>query len=256
MESLKQLLGDGVSVSDISKYTSKDKLILCYVLANSMLFLYPGSWFQTAWSSDNIYFVRAFGNPTTPALTIPYLSIVFQQIKNDPPNHMQYHPHPAILALGIIFLEIATSVKFTRRSHEPTSWEQSNSDGVQALKQLQELEHQIDRDRSKRISRTLIKVIRSCLILDPPSGFPTRQLSEEGPIRQYILSCIIQPLASDLRNRFKVCLDKLYDDLMPGKATENIDQSGVNKGPFSTAKDSTSAQVPGIITLLPLECRY
>ncbi|KAL6695706.1 peptidase S8/S53 domain-containing protein [Trichoderma pleuroticola] len=152
MESLQQLLGDGVSVSDISKYTSKDKLILCYVLANSMLFLYPGSWFQTAWSSDKIYFVRAFGNSTTPALTIPYLSIVFQQIENDPPNHMQYHSHPAILGRGIIFLEIATSVKFTRRSHEPTSWEQSNSDGVQALKLLQELEHQIARDRSKRIS--------------------------------------------------------------------------------------------------------
>ncbi|KKP05304.1 subtilase [Trichoderma harzianum] len=158
MESLQQLLGDGISVSDISKYTSKDKLILCYVLANSMLFLYPGSWFQTAWSSDKIYFVRAFGNSTAPALTFPYLSIVFQQIQSDPPNHMQYHSHPAILALGIIFLEIATSVKFTRRSHELTSWEQSNSDGVQALKQLQELEHRIARDRSKRISQPASKL--------------------------------------------------------------------------------------------------
>lgn len=255
MESLQQLLGDGVSVSDISKYTSKDKLLLCYILANSMLFLYPGSWFQTAWSSDKIYFARAFGNSTTPALTFPYLSIVFQQIQNDPPNHMQYHSHPAILALGIIFLEIATNVKFTR-SHELTSWEQFNSDGVQALKQLQELEHQIARDRSKRISRTLTKVIRACLILDPPSGFPTKQLSEEGPIRQYILSCIIQPLGSDLRNGFNVCLDKLHDDLTLEKTAGSLDQSNINKRPFSTAEDSTSVQIPGIIALLPLGYPY
>ncbi|EHK26381.1 uncharacterized protein TRIVIDRAFT_63697 [Trichoderma virens Gv29-8] len=179
MESLQQLLGDGVSVSDISKYTPKDKLILCYVLASSMLFLYPGSWFQTTWNSDKIYFVRRVGSSASPALTFPYLSVTLQQAQNNPPNHMQYHYHPAILALGIIFLEIATGVRFTRRSREPTLWEQFNSDGMQALQKIQELEHQITRDRSKRTSRALIKVIRSCLILDPPSNFPSKLLSEE-----------------------------------------------------------------------------
>ncbi|KAL5092194.1 hypothetical protein Trisim1_002079 [Trichoderma cf. simile WF8] len=240
MESLQQLLGDGVSVSDISKYTPKDKLILCYVLASSMLFLYPGSWFQTAWSSDKIYFVRRFGNSTSPAFTFPYLSTTFQQVQNDPPNHMQYHSHPAILALGIIFLEIATSVKFTRRSHEPTQWQQFNSDGIQALEQLQELERQITRDHSKRISRALIKVIRSCLILDPPPDFPTKQLSEEGPIRQYILSCIIQPLASDLRDGYKLCLEKLHDYVIPENGTENLDRPD---RPFSTTENFTSATI-------------
>jgi hypothetical protein len=43
MESLHQLLGDGIAFSEISKYTLRDKLVLCYTLANSMLFLYPGS---------------------------------------------------------------------------------------------------------------------------------------------------------------------------------------------------------------------
>ncbi|KAF3074304.1 Major intracellular serine protease [Trichoderma lentiforme] len=209
MESLQQLLGDGVSVSDISKYKPKDKLILCYVLASSMLFLYPGSWFQTAWSSDKIYFARRFGNSTSSGFTFPYLSTTFQQVQNNPRNHMQYHYHPAILGLGIIFLEIATSVKFTRRSHEPTQWQQFNSDGVQALEQLQELERQMDRDHSKRIPRVLNQVIRSCLILDPPPNFPTKQLSEEGPIRQYILSCIVKPLESNLRDGYNVSLDNM-----------------------------------------------
>lgn len=249
MESLQQLLGDGVSVSDFSKYTPKDKLILCYVLANSMLFLYPGSWFQTAWSSDKIYFVRHFSNSPSPALAFPYLSVAFQQAENDSPNHMQYHSHPAILALGIIFLEIATNAKFTRRSQEPTSWEQFNSDGMQALQQLQELERQISRDRSKRISRALIKAIRSCLILEPPSNFPCKVLSEEGPIRQYILSCIIQPLASDLSDGYQVSLDQLHDDLMLEKHTEDRDQSGANERSLSTAADVTVAETTGMATL-------
>ncbi|KAL7919842.1 hypothetical protein ACQKWADRAFT_300209 [Trichoderma austrokoningii] len=243
MESLQQLLGDGLSVSDFSKYTPKDKLTLCYILANSLLFLYPGSWFQTAWSSDKIYFVRHFSNSTSAALTFPYLSVAFQQIHNNPPNHMQYHSHPAILALGIIFLEIATNTKFKRRSQEPTSWEQFNSDGMQALQQLQELERQITRDHSKRISRALIKAIRSCLILEPPSNFPCKVLSEEGPIRQYILSCIIQPLASDLSDGYQVSLDKLHDDLMLGRSTENLDQPGVDRRPLPKAADVIPAEI-------------
>lgn len=251
MESLQQLLGDGVSVSDFSKYTPKEKLILCFILANSMLFLYPGSWFQTAWSSDKIYFVRHFSNSTSPALAFPYLSVAFQQTENTPPNHMQYHSHPAILALGIIFLEIATNAKFTRRSQEPTSWEQFNSDGMQALQQLQELERQITRDRSKRISRALIKAIRSCLILEPPSNFPCKILSEEGPIRQYMLSCIIQPLASDLSDGYQVSLDRLHGDLMLEKNTDILDQPGANRGLFSTAADVTTAKAKttGIVSL-------
>ncbi|KAM0455083.1 hypothetical protein ACHAPV_007972 [Trichoderma viride] len=257
MESLQQLLGDGVSVSDFSKYTPKDKLILCFILANSMLFLYPGSWFQTAWSSDKIYFVRHFSNSTSPALAFPYLSVAFQQTENTPPNHMQYHSHPAILALGIIFLEIATNAKFTRRSQEPTSWEQFNSDGMQALQQLQELERQITRDRSKRISRALIKAIRSCLILEPPSNFPCKVLSEEGPIRQYMLSCIIQPLASDLSDGYQVSLDRLHGDLMLEKNTDILDQPGANRGLFSTAADVTTAKAKttGIVSLPQLKCR-
>lgn len=256
MESLQQLLGDGVSVSDFSKYTPKDKLILCYILANSMLFLYPGSWFQTAWSSDKIYFVRRFSNSTSPALTFPYLSIAFQQAQINPPDHMQYHSHPAILALGIIFLEIATNAKFTRKSQEPTPWEQFNSDGMQALQQLQELERQISRDRSKRISRALIKAIRSCLILEPPSNFPCKVLSEEGPIRQYILSCIIQPLASDLSDGYQVSLDKLQDDLMLEKGLEDLDQSCANRRPLSTAADMTPAEITGMDVLPQSEHCY
>ncbi|PVH69882.1 subtilisin-like protein [Cadophora sp. DSE1049] len=252
MESLHQLLGDGIAISDISKYTPREKLVLCYTLANSMLFLYPGSWFQTAWSSNRVYFVRRVSSATSSVLTFPYLSVELRQaqkVPKNPPHHMQCHSHPVILALGIIFLEIATGARFTRRSHDQEEWKQYNSDCQQAWQQLQELEKQSERDRSKRISPALKKAIRSCLKLAPPADLLSNTLSEEGPIRLYILSCIVQPLALELRDGYKVRLEELHDALVPEKDVENLNESGeqrlgsTRRRPSSTAGDLALATI-------------
>jgi hypothetical protein len=262
MESLHQLLGDGIAISDISKYTPREKLVLCYTLANSMLFLYPGSWFQTAWSSNRVYFVRRVSSATSSVLTFPYLSVELRQaqkVSKNPPHHMQCHSHPVILALGIIFLEIATGARFTRRSHDQEEWKQYNSDCQQAWQQLQELEKQSERDRSKRISPALKKAIRSCLKLAPPADLLSNTLSEEGPIRLYILSCIVQPLALELRDGYKVRLEELHDALVPEKDVENLNESGekrlgsTRRRPSSTARDLALATIRGMALLfLPL----
>jgi hypothetical protein len=115
---------------------------------------------------------------------------------------MQIHKHPVILALGIIFLEIATGAKFTKTPYCQDEWRNYNSDFLQAWQQLEKLEKQSERDHSKRISPALKKAIRSCLELEPPADFPTNNLSEEGPIRLYILSRIVQPLAWELRDGY------------------------------------------------------
>ncbi len=224
MESLHQLLGDGIPIC-----TPREKLILCYILANSMLSLYPGSWFQNDWSSTKIYFIRRANGSTSSLLTFPYLSVELQQTQKNQKashNHMQYHPHPAILALGIIFLEIATSAKFVRRSLEPTQWKRYNNDGQQALQELGDWERNSVRDPAKRVSYALRNVIRSCLMLKPPANFPSKSLIEEGPIRHYILSCIVQPLASELRDGHKVCLETLHEALMPEKEAVNASERG------------------------------
>jgi len=229
MESLHQLLGDGIEISDISKYTLRDKLVLCYTLANSMLFLYPGSWFQTAWSSTKVYFLRRVNNSTSTILTFPYLHVELQQAQKAPKsplNSRQFHKHPAILALGIIFLEIATGAKFTKTPYGQEEWRNYNNDFLQAWGQLEKLEKQTERDHSKRISPALKKAIRSCLDLEPPADFPTNNLSEEGPIRLYILSRIVQPLAWELRDGYKVPLEELHDALVPENDVKNLNESG------------------------------
>ena len=239
MESLHQLLGDGFAVSHISKYTPREQLILCYILANSMLYLYPGSWFHTVWSSNMVYFIRQVSNSMSPILTFPYLSVELQQARNgpkDPLPHMQCHSHPVILALGIIFLEIATGTRF-KRSREQTSWEQCNRDNHQALQLLNDLEKKDRHNRTNRISSGLSKAIRSCLKLEPPPNFPSNQLSEEGPIRHYILSCIVRPLAYELKDGHKVCLEELYGHLVSEKDKENIDELDHQR---STSRRSSS----------------
>lgn len=260
MQPLVRLLGDGIATSDISKYTPQDKLVLCYILANSMLFLYPGSWFQTAWSSNKVYFIPCTSSRTSAVLTFPYLSVELQPEKDprNPPHHMQYHSHPAILALGIIFLEIASGARFIRRSREQEQWKQYNSDGLQALQQLQDLERQSQYDRSKRISLALKKVIRSCLILKPTPDFPSNKLAQEGPIRHYILSCIVQPLAAELRDGYKIRLEEFHTALPVNDVETPYGLKETGLRPSSATGDMSHIKVYGMIPLSTLfpQVRY
>lgn len=227
MEPLRQLLGDGVEISYISKCNPREQLILCYILANSLLYLYPGSWFQTEWTSNMVYFIRSSSTSTSPALTYPYISVELQSrvTSKHQPDHMQIHTHPAILALGIIFLEIVTGTRF-ERTREETSWEQCNKDLSQAWRRFGDLKKKERHSRSRHISSSLSQAISACLQLDPPPSFPSNRLSEEGPIRHYILSCIVRPLAHELQEGYKVSLDDLNKSLVPEKERGESDDIG------------------------------
>lgn len=242
MEPLQQLLEDGMSISRVSNYSDKEKLTLCYILANSMLFLYPGSWLRTAWSSNKVFFVRRAGvSALKPvALTFPYLSVEMQDMqdatsKSTQHTHMQAHSHPSILALGIIFLEIATGSVFPRSSQTrvEASWEQCNKDFLEAWKQMEKLEAE-----RKYIPSALRKVIRACIDLKPPPSILSTSLTEEGPIRQYILSCIILPLASELVDGYNIRLEELHTSLEKelngiGKVEETSTKTPLKQTPES-----------------------
>jgi len=227
METLRQLLGDGTGVSFISNCNPRDQLILCYILASSMLYLYPSSWFQTEWNSNMVYFVRGTNNSISPILTYPYFSVQLQQgggtSKTSPHDmHWQSHLHPAILALGIIFLEIVTGAKF-KKTPEKETWRQCGRDVKDALELLNDLEKQDRHGCTKRLSSGLRKAIRACLKLEPPPNFPCNELVAEGPIRHYILSCIVCPLAYELQAGYKVQLEDLQTQLDPEKGGQNCD---------------------------------
>lgn len=178
-----------------------------------------------------VYFVRRSNSSMSPVVTFPYVSVELQKSQiasTSKPYYMQCHSHPAILALGIIFLEIVTGARF-KKTREPTPWQQCNKDNHQAVQLLRELERQGQRDLTKRISSSLSKAIRACLTLEPPPNFPTNQLTEEGPIRHYILSCIVHPLAHELQTGYNVCLKDLPNSLDPEKIRNSLDDDGLER---------------------------
>jgi hypothetical protein len=243
MESLHQLLGDRglISFAQISRYGDKEKLTLSYILATSLLYLYPGDWVKMVWRSDKVYFPKRTHSTKSSILTLPYLSVDLQQSSNRSKNTQIWycHGHPAIQALGIMLLEIATDTRFaalcgeTIVEKDPIN--RSNLEGLQALKVLEDLETLGERDASKRIPSALFQAIRSCLQLHPPADSADQSLSEEESIRSYMLSCIISPLATELSTGYEVSLENLHDDLALKEYLENsddIDKKLVRSGQF------------------------
>ncbi|SPO04606.1 uncharacterized protein DNG_07291 [Cephalotrichum gorgonifer] len=244
MESLHSLLGDTLRTSDLAISTPREKLTLCYMLASSMLFLYPGSWLRSSWSSADIYFARRVDRPASSTLTFPYLSVRLQEASNGSnpmEEHMQYHEHPALLALGIIFLEIATGERFTPSSGR----DQTNSDGLQAWQKLKALDDPNASPHFRQIPKSLKTAIGFCLKLQPPSNLLSNALAEEGPIRQYILTRIVGPLAIDLRDRYNVRLEDLHEAIAPGKNTR---RNGGNSSQWvlRTAQDQILSSIDEI----------
>ncbi|RTE84122.1 hypothetical protein BHE90_001332 [Fusarium euwallaceae] len=229
MQSLDSLVRTDLSISEITRYSPREKLILCYILANSMLFLYPGCWSQRPWTSAMVYLVRRISGSNSSSVTFPYVSVELQQGQSEQKpvkNHNQYHDHPPILYLGIILLEIATGTAFTR-SDDAELHNRCNQDGRQALKQLESFETQNRCNPFRRISPALGEAIRACLLLELPKNFPSQSLIEDGSIRQFILDCIVQPLATELKDGHKVSLDDFHNALAQDKDVDSLARDGI-----------------------------
>jgi hypothetical protein len=239
MEPLDQLLGDGSELSYISQCNPREQLTLCYILATSMLYFYPSSWCFTEWTSHMVHFIRRSKTSTSATLTHPYVSIQLQSgstSSNNPSDRHRTHSHPAILALGIIFLEIASGSRF-QRTRKDTPTEQCNEDNHRAWQDFKILERKNRHGRTRQIPSGLREAIRACLKLEPPSSFPSNQLAEEGPIRHYILSCIVYPLARELRDGYNVDLS----DLQKRMASETSGTRSDNSCDPSISRQSTAS---------------
>ncbi|RSL48880.1 hypothetical protein CEP54_012688 [Fusarium duplospermum] len=230
IQSLDSLVRADLSISEITRYSPREKLILCYTLANSMLFLYPGCWSRRPWTSAMVYLVRRrIGGSKSSSVTFPHVSVELQQSQSGQKlvrDHNQYHDHPPILYLGIILLEIATGTVFTR-SDDAELHNRCNQDGRQALKQLDSFETQNRGNPFRRISPALGEAIRACLLLELPKNFPSQNLIEDGSIRQFILDCIVQPLATELKDGHKVFLDDFNNALSQDKDVDSLERYGI-----------------------------
>jgi hypothetical protein len=220
MDSLQQLLSEGPETPLISRCKPRDQLVLCYVLATSLLYLYPGSWFPTELDSSMVYFVRPVSAIWTPVLAFPYISVELreQTTEKSPLDYWQGHQHPMILDLGIIFLEIVTGRRFPK-SAATTPSDQSNENYAEAMRLLKSLRNR--RHGTSCLTSSMGEAIRACLKLEPPPDFPSNRLTDEDLIRRYILSCIVSPLAQELKDGHKVSLDDLHTTLVSEWENDN-----------------------------------
>lgn len=206
MESLYALLGDNEALASqarVSSYKKRDRLALAYILATSVLYLYPGPWVGTecCWSSEKIWFTRcARTEPPQLEIQQPYLSADLLHRQENPKESLR-HPHRPITASGIMLLEIATRTKFEALCREVRSgggssvgcqaaMAASDTDGNLALEVLQRLESQ---GRSPRVPTYMGEAVRACLRLGSD-----RSLVEDGPLSHDVLTRVLAPLAAAL----------------------------------------------------------
>jgi hypothetical protein len=204
---LDHFLGDEIGVSDVSNWHPKEQTILCYILATSMLDLYPGSWALPFLSSHTVFFMLDCSR--SPRITFPYISVNLQSQNTVADSSQEpIQSNPAVLALGIILLEIITGKKFEKSAD--TSWNRS-----QALRELTNLQKQERNYKKRRVPTRLCEVLRACLQPAPPPTFPINDIRGERPTRHYILNCVVGPLAFELEQLFDVNLENLQSTLLP-----------------------------------------
>lgn len=259
MVSLHRLLKDDAStaVSQLSGYHSVDKLILSYILATSLLYLYPGTWLQSTWDSRKILFARTGGYSGQIDITSPYLAVQVEKVcaGSKPPPIWNYHLHPAVQALGIMLLELATETKFSAFCEdlkvEKIPKTSTNLQGLRAVQVLEEWEADGNHQDHKRIPSALRKAIRACLVLDS-EAVPNQSLLEEGPIRYYVLLRIVSPLAEALSTGFNIPLESLQRDNT--LQTQNLESYNQSNRPTVVAPSMNQVASIGKTGMYSLPC--
>ena len=151
--SLSELIRNGL----FHRVSQKDRFLLSYIIANSILSLYQGPWVDDTWTKDRIFFLTQAGDSSNPDLRKPLLSTTciaadHTHVQTEPDN---IHPEPRVAALGIVMLEIALGMAIeSRRDDGPLT---SNTDLLNAFQLVDQM--QLDRNAIPKH----VLAIKTCL---------------------------------------------------------------------------------------------
>ena len=183
-----------ISLSDLiqngffQKSIQKDRFLLTYIIASSILSLYQGPWLDHAWSKDQIVFLSQDGDLATLDLSKPLLSTKCIDIDHSgsQPHPDNIHPEPRIAALGIVMLEIALGMAIeSQRDDGPLTL---NTDLLNAY-------HMLDQMREDRATiPNHLQAIQTCL---QPEDILEEDLSNESK-QQSLHANIVGPLEAIL----------------------------------------------------------
>lgn len=208
-----------------SRVEGRDRLILSYILAVSLLQLYEGPWLQNNWSNETICFLINAQNRGRPNFTKPLLTASCTKLtsRRKAPDRDQVHSYPSILALGIMLLEIslATTMDLEREEKEKQNGQHVTS-GTDFLVALRLFDHWVEQSQiniSKAIPRGLKTAIEACL---NPSKIPyTDPPPSNQQVLQYILTNIVIPLGTAVSDTYEIPLEKLHEEIGKDKQQDD-----------------------------------
>lgn len=228
-KSLKELLRSAQSSSHGSLMSSidrKDRLILSFILATSVLHFFKRPWLQASLNSDNICFLVSHSR-LSPDITQPYLTMRYVGTTSRPEVRKLSQPHrfPDILSLGILLLEIArgTRIEFDELQDRcvvalecfdkwaTTSSARNNPDG-------------------------LFQAILACI---DPKEFRKSNLDKasikDPDVMKYIFERVLFPLDNALSTVYKIQSNRLHVDIDRSKKVHEVgsfdhnDEIGLDK---------------------------
>lgn len=217
--SLKDLIqrNKGVAGATFSTIEGRDRLILSYILAISLLHFYEGPWLQRNWSDETICFLINEQSRGPPNFTKPLLNASCTKFASTSATLDQVHGYPSILALGIMLLEISlgTTMDLERGENEMQDGRRvtSKTDYLVALRLFDAWIEQSKRSISAAIPRGLKTAIEACLESSKIPYTISPSSSNQDHILQYILRDIVIPLGTALSEAYEIPLEKLHENI-------------------------------------------
>lgn len=215
LEPLRHLLQPraGGRESRFSAVEGKDRLILSFILATSVLHFHQGPWLQRNLSSENVCFLIRNARSTLD-ITQPYLTTNCSDAYATPDTTTlnNAHPYPAILSLGILLLEIASGY--------PMEFGEQEDQCFAALERHDALLKTWQGNGSKATPDGLLRALSACL---DPSCLAKKGLDKattrKGQVSSYVFEEIVYPLGEAMSVAYEIKLDKLHDEILQQKNT-------------------------------------
>ncbi|RSL81916.1 hypothetical protein CEP51_005512 [Fusarium floridanum] len=249
--SLKDLLRpDRSNVSSLSSVEGKNRLILSFVLATSLLHFVDGPWLQENLSSENICFL-ASNRRSFPDITRPYLTTSFTSLVQPPRPRDLNQPHrfPDILSLGILLLEIARGASI--------DFEEPQDRCVVALEYMDRWAKTCQTSRSRVVPEGLYRAIRACIDpVESRNNVLDKTFPKDVAVRKYIFERILYPLEDALSTAYEIQLNKLYEDIEETKEAGGVgsfDHQGEHRREKQEAAEQWLEHLDGVHRLF-YEC--
>lgn len=194
------------------KMSLKQKRILAVVIAHAVLNFCESPWLNEVWDKRHISFYgQSTGNGSLD-FTRPYLSTNFRDPTKHPKDQSIYltlHRSPAILALGILLLEIELCEPIESHWVDEDLTHGKPNSNTNLIAALRLLEHSVD-----QFYERYWMAIKACLKCD--FALLEEEMSLENEIfRQQAYEKIVVPLEDELFHGYGLTVDQLTADQLP-----------------------------------------